>query len=43
METTTVFLVLVALTFISFFMGRRRSHAVAAGQGGARSLHSSLL
>ena len=40
METTTVFLVLVALTFISFFMGRKRSHAVASGQGGARSLHS---
>lgn len=40
METTTVFLVLVALTFISFFMGRKRSHVVSSGQGGARSLHS---
>jgi phosphate transport system permease protein len=40
METTTVFLVLVLLTAISFFLGRRRSHAVTSGQGGARSLHS---
>ena len=40
METTTVFLVLVVLTVISFFMGRRRSHAVASTQGGARALHS---
>jgi len=40
METTTVFLVLITLTFISFFMGRKRSHTVSSGQGGARSLHS---
>lgn len=40
METTTVFLVLVILTFISFFMGRKRSHAVVSELGGARSLHS---
>lgn len=40
METTTVFLVLILLTVISFFMGRKRSHAVTVGQGGARSLHS---
>ncbi len=36
MQTTTVFLVLVLLTVISFFMGRKRSHAVTAGQGGAQ-------
>ncbi|MCP5123224.1 MAG: phosphate ABC transporter permease subunit PstC [Pseudomonadales bacterium] len=40
METTTVFLVLVLLTFISFFAGRKRSHAVTSGLGGVRSLHS---
>jgi len=40
METTTVFLVLVLLTAISFFLGRRRSHTVTSGLGGARSLHS---
>ena len=40
METTTVFLVLVLLAVISFFMGRKRSHTVTAGRGGARSLHS---
>jgi phosphate transport system permease protein len=40
METTTVFLVLVLLTVISFFMGRKRSHAVVSGRGGARALHS---
>jgi phosphate transport system permease protein len=40
MQTTTVFLVLVLLTVISFFMGRKRSYAVTAGQGGARALHS---
>jgi phosphate transport system permease protein len=40
METTSVFLVLVLLTVISFFMGRRRSHAVVSGRGGARALHS---
>ncbi len=40
MDTTTVFLVLVVLTVTSFFMGRKRSHAVVSGQGGARMLHS---
>jgi phosphate transport system permease protein len=40
METTTVFLVLVALAVISFFMGRKRSHAVALGRGGDSGLHS---
>ena len=40
MDTTTVFLVLVVLTVISFLMGRRRSHAVVSGQGGASALHS---
>ncbi len=40
MDTTTVFLALLLLTVASFFMGRKRSHAVAAGQGGARALHS---
>jgi phosphate transport system permease protein len=36
----TVFLALLLLTVASFFMGRKRSHAVTAGQGGARALHS---
>jgi phosphate transport system permease protein len=40
METTTVFLVLVALAAISFFMGRKRSHAVVSGRGGVKALHS---
>lgn len=40
MDTMTVFLALLLLTVASFFMGRRRSHAVTAGQGGARALHS---
>jgi phosphate transport system permease protein len=40
METMTVFLVLIMLTVISFFMGRKRSHTVTVGLGGARSLHS---
>ena len=40
METTTVFLLLLLLTAISFFLGRKRSHAVVAGQGGVRALHS---
>jgi len=40
MDTTTVVLVLIVLTVVSFFMGRKRSHAVVAGQGGARALHS---
>ncbi len=40
MQTSTVFLMLVALSVVSFLVGRRRSHLVTAGQGGARSLHS---
>jgi len=40
MDTTTVFLALLLLTVASFFMGRKRSHTVTAGQGGARALHS---
>ncbi len=40
MQTTTVFLILVALSLGSFFLGRRRSRAVAAGVGGVEFLHS---
>ncbi len=40
MDTTTVFLALLLLTVVSFFMGRKRSHTITAGQGGARALHS---
>ena len=40
METITVFLMLLLLAAISFFLGRKRSHAVVAGQGGVRALHS---
>ena len=40
MDTPTVFLVLFALSIAGFFLGRRRSHAVVAGEGGARVLHS---
>ncbi|RLA55555.1 MAG: phosphate ABC transporter permease subunit PstC [Gammaproteobacteria bacterium] len=40
MQTTTVFLVLVALTCISFLLGRWRSRAVAAAVGGVTALHS---
>ena len=40
MQTTTVFLVLMALTVISFFMGRKRSHVVADSSGGIKALHS---
>ena len=40
MDTTTVFLALLLLTVASFFMGRKRSHTITAGQGGARALHS---
>jgi phosphate transport system permease protein len=40
MQTTTVFLVLVALSCISFFLGRRRSRVVAAPVGGVKALHS---
>ena len=40
MQTTTVFLVLVALCVVSFFMGRKRSLVVATRLGGMASLHS---
>ena len=40
MQTTTVFLVLIALSVISFSLGRRRSQAVAHGLGGPAALHS---
>lgn len=40
MQTTTVFLVLVALCALSFYTGRKRSQIVAMQQGGLTSLHS---
>ena len=40
MQTSTVFLVLAALSFAGFLVGRKRSHAVAAGEGGMHLLHS---
>jgi phosphate transport system permease protein len=40
MQTTTVFLVLVALCAVSFYTGRKRSQIVAMQQGGLTSLHS---
>lgn len=40
MQTTTVFLVLVALSCISFFLGRRRSRVVSETVGGVTALHS---
>ncbi len=40
MQTSTLFLILVALAALSFLAGRRRSHRVAQGQGGAHGLHS---
>ena len=40
MDTTTVFLVVILLSVVSFYVGRRRSHAVSAGQGGVKTLHS---
>ena len=40
MQTTTVFIVLVALSCCSFFLGRRRSRAVAETVGGVTALHS---
>ncbi len=40
MQTSTVFLVLVALCFISFIAGRQRSRTVALNNGGMTSLHS---
>jgi len=40
MQTTTVFLVLIALSVISFSLGRRRSRSVAQDLGGLTALHS---
>jgi phosphate transport system permease protein len=40
MQTTTVFLILVALCIGSFFMGRKRSQVVAMRLGGLTTLHS---
>ena len=40
MQTSTIFLVLVTLSFISFVVGRKRSHLVAVGAGGIQNLHS---
>jgi len=40
MQTTTVFLVIVALCIASFYFGRKRSQIVAARAGSILSLHS---
>lgn len=40
MQTTSVFLVLIALCVTSFFFGRKRSQVVAMRMGGLASLHS---
>jgi len=40
MQTSTVFLVLVALCVFGFFAGRQRSQLVAMASGGMTSLHS---
>ena len=40
MQTSTIFLALLILTVISFVLGHKRSHAVAVGHGGVKSLHS---
>ena len=40
MQTSTVFLVLITLSFVSFIAGRKRSHNVAAHEGGMHLLHS---
>jgi len=40
MQTSTVFLTLVALCVISFFVGRQRSRIVAGAAGGMQALHS---
>ena len=40
MQTSTVLLVLIGLSFISFLLGRKRSYAVAGSEGGMHSLHS---
>lgn len=40
MQTSTILLVLLSLTAISYLMGRRRSYTVAQDQGGVKALHS---
>ena len=40
MQTTTVFLVLIALCCVSFLVGRKRSQVVALRLGGLATLHS---
>ena len=40
MQTSTVFLVLVGLSFVCFLLGRKRSYSVAVGEGGMHLLHS---
>ena len=40
MQTSTIFLALLALAFISFVLGRKRSYAIAADHGGVTALHS---
>ncbi len=40
MDTPTLFLMLIALSVVGFFLGRRRSHALVVGKGGAGALHS---
>jgi len=40
MQTSTVFLVLVALCLVSFLAGRQRSRIVAMSSGGLTALHS---
>ncbi|CAA0088568.1 Phosphate transport system permease protein PstC 1 [Halioglobus japonicus] len=40
MQTTTVFLILIALCVISFYTGRKRSQIVAMQHGGLDTLHS---
>ncbi|QFU76070.1 phosphate ABC transporter permease subunit PstC [Halioglobus maricola] len=40
MQTSTVFLTLLALCLVSFFVGRQRSRMVASAAGGMQVLHS---
>ena len=40
MQTSTVFLLLVALSTVGYFLGRQRSFAVAEDIGGVKALHS---
>ena len=40
MQTSTVFLLLVVLSVVSFSLGRHRSYTVAEGGGGMHLLHS---